>query len=334
MPRLKRFTRLLSSLVAISALAGGMVTVAQASKTLVVGDQAYNNLSVMEAAGMLDDLPYEVQWKQFSSGSPVAEALNTGNIDIGFVGDAPPLFLGALGGDFNIIGVSRQNLDGVAIVVRGDSTIHSLADLRGKRIAIWRGSWSQQLLFNALAKAGIPRDAVELRYLDALDASHALDSGAVDAIGSWDPYVIQLERRGARVLTTAEGLIPAQSFIIASDSAIGDKRAIIGDFLQRVQRARAWSLDDPGHTDVYAEAWAGKTRADPDIAKAWFARSRTRVEPITPAAIDGAQQTVDFFAGIGLIDTYDVSRLFDDAFTRALRDNTHTDTASTADTTR
>ncbi|MBS7727144.1 ABC transporter substrate-binding protein, partial [Vibrio cholerae] len=101
---------------------------------------------VMEAAGVLDDLPYTLDWKQFTAGSPVAEALNVGSLDLGLLGDAPVLFLGALGAPIKVIAVSRQNLDGVAILVKKDSSIHSLADLAGKRAAIWKGSWSQQLL--------------------------------------------------------------------------------------------------------------------------------------------------------------------------------------------
>lgn len=330
MPSLRARLALVSSLIAASVMNATMTLTARADDTLVVGDQAYNNRSVMEAAGVLEDLPYEVDWKQFSSGSPVAEALNTGNLDLGFVGDAPPLFLGALGADINIIGVSRQQLDGVAIVVQGNSDIHSLSDLRGKRIAVWRGSWSQQLLFTALARAGIPLDAVQLRYLDALDASHALNSGAVDAIGSWDPYVIQLERHGARILTTAEGLIPAQSFIVANAQALDQKHAIITDFLERVRKARAWSLSEPGHTRAYAKVWTGRTRADEELATAWFARSRTLAGPVTPQTIEGAQQTVDFFAGLGLIEGYDVSRLFDDSFTTALQSDASTQQVSAA----
>lgn len=170
-------------------------SLAAAAQTLVVGDQSYNARAVMEAAGVLEQLPYTLEWKQFTAGSPVAEALNVGSLDIGLLGDAPPLFLGALGAPIKVIAVSRQNLEGVAILARKDSPIHSLQDLRGKRAAIWKGSWSQQLLFSALDKAGVPRDAVELRYLSALDASHALDGGSVDVIATWETYVTQQEDR-------------------------------------------------------------------------------------------------------------------------------------------
>lgn len=220
-------------------LAAGMAALLCLSanaQTLVVGDQSYNAQAVMEAAGVLDDLPYTLEWKQFTAGSPVAEALNTNSLDIGLLGDAPVLFLGALGAPIKVIAVSQQSLDGVAILVKKDSSIHSLADLKGKRAALWKGSWSQQLLLTALDKAGVPKDSLELRYLSALDASHALEGGSVDVIATWEPYVTQQERQGARVLATAEGLIPAQSFIAASTRAVDGKRAQISDFLQRLKK--------------------------------------------------------------------------------------------------
>ncbi|AYG44922.1 ABC transporter substrate-binding protein [Pseudomonas sp. Leaf58] len=305
----------------LKQLAAGVLasslSLAAAAQTLVVGDQSFNARAVMEAAGVLNDLPYTLEWKQFTAGSPVAEALNVGSLDIGLLGDAPPLFLGALGAPIKVIAVSRQNLDGVAILARKDSNIHSLEDLRGKRAAIWKGSWSQQLLFSALDKAAVPRDALELRYLSALDASHALDGGAVDVIATWEPYVTQQERQGARVLATAEGLIPAQSFVVANAKAVEAKRAQISDFLQRLKKARDWTLSDPAHTEAYADAWAKRTRADRDIARAWFARARTDVAALNPQVIVEAQKTVDFFAGLGLIKAYPAASLFDTSFAAA-----------------
>lgn len=98
----------------------GLLAATQAlATTLVVGDQSYNTRTVMEAAGVLGDLPYQLEWKQFTAGSPVAEALNVGSLDLGLLGDAPPLFLGALGAPIRVVGISRQSLDGVAVLVRG-----------------------------------------------------------------------------------------------------------------------------------------------------------------------------------------------------------------------
>ncbi|HEY0288030.1 MAG TPA: ABC transporter substrate-binding protein [Pseudomonas sp.] len=294
------------------------VSLATQAADLIVGDQSYNARTVMEAAGVLKDVPYTLEWKQFTAGSPVAEALNVGSLDVGLLGDAPALFMGALGAPIKVIGVSRQNLEGVAIVVAKDSPIKTVADLKGKKVAIWKGSFSQQLMLTALDKAGVPRDAVEYRYLSALDSSHALDGGSVDAIATWDPYVTQQERQGSRVIATAKGLIPAQSFIVANDRAIKDKRAQIADFLQRLQTARAWSVASAQNTDTYANAWSALTKADAEVARRWFERSQTVVVPVDAQVIAQAQQTIDFFNGAGLTKSYPAGNVFDDSFSAEL----------------
>ena len=310
---MRYLTRLAAGLAAV------LLCLTANAQTLVVGDQSYNAQAAMEAAGVLENLPYTLEWKQFTAGSPVAEALNVGSLDIGLLGDAPVLFLGALGAPIKVIAVSRQNLDGVAILVKKDSPIRSLADLAGKRAAIWKGSWSQQLLLTALDKAGVPSDSLELRYLSALDASHALEGGSVDVIATWEPYVTQQERQGARVLATADGLIPAQSFIAANARAVEAKRVQISDFLQRLKKARDWARQTPANTDAYADAWARRTRADAGIARAWFARARTTVEPVTAQSPAEAQKTVDFFAGQGLVKPYPAANLFDQSFAASLQ---------------
>ena len=298
------------------------VSAGVSAQTLTVGDQSYNTRAVMEAAGVLNDLPYTLDWKQFTAGSPVAEALNVGSLDVGLLGDAPPLFLGALGAPIKVIAVSQQSLDGVAILARKDSAINTLADIKGKRVAIWKGSWSQQLLFTALDKAGVPRDSVDIRYLSALDASHALEGGSVDVIATWEPYVTQQERQGAKVIATAKGLIPAQSFVVANNESLSEKRAAISDFLQRLKKAREWTLSDPAHNDAYADAWAERTKADREIARAWFSRAKTQVGPVDQTKIAAAQQTIDFFSGLGLIKSYPAASLFDDSFKGAFEPNT------------
>ncbi len=310
---MRTFVKMAAAVLATS------ISLGASALTLTVGDQSYNTRAVMDAAGVLDHLPYTLEWKQFTAGSPVAEALNAGSLDLGLLGDAPPLFLGALGAPIKVIAVTQQNLGGIAIVVGKDSPIKTVADIRGKRVAIWKGSWSQQLLFTALDKAGVPRDAVDIRYLSALDASHALDGGSVDVIATWEPYVTQQERQGGRVIATAQGLIPAQSFVVANNHSREEKRAAIADFLQRLKKAREWSVNDPAHNEAYADAWAERTRADRDIARAWFSRAKTDVGPVTEQNIADAQKTIDFFSGLGLIKSYPAASLFDTSFNAAVQ---------------
>lgn len=113
-------------------------TFAQAADkvTLRVGDQNYYNVRAsVEASGVLKDAPYIVDWKHFQSAAPVAEGLDAGALDLGFLGDSGFLFLAAKGAPVKLIGVSRQNPDTIALLVPKDSPAKSIADLKGKKVA-------------------------------------------------------------------------------------------------------------------------------------------------------------------------------------------------------
>lgn len=120
----------------------------------------------MEASGVLEGAPYKVDWKHFQSAAPVAEGLDAGALDLGFLGDSGFIFLAAKGAPVKLIGVSRQNPDTIALLVPKDSPAKTIADLKGKKVAYWPGAWSQQLTLRALEKAGLPRDYA-VRQTDA-----------------------------------------------------------------------------------------------------------------------------------------------------------------------
>ncbi|AJC23289.1 hypothetical protein RO07_12075 [Pandoraea pulmonicola] len=284
---------------------------------LVVGDQAYNAQSLFEASGALRDAPYTVAWKQFPAGTPVIEAVNAGALDIGLQGDGPVLFLAAQGAQVKVIGIYRDSPDSVVLLAGPHTQIKSVEDLQGKTVAVTRGGWSQQLVLAALASKGLPLDSVKYSYLASVDSAAALQAGKVDATATWEPYVTRLRQAGARTVVTARGLIAAQSYLSTTQKVIDTKRDLLGDFVQRYQRAREWSLADPRHIERYADAWATKSRVDPKLAHQWFSTSRIRYEPLTEAAIAEAQKSVDDFVKTGtLAKRFDVRSLFDTSFNK------------------
>lgn len=284
---------------------------------LVVGDQAYNAQSLFDASGALQDAPYTVSWKQFPAGTPVVEAVNAGALDIGLQGDGPVLFLAAQGAPVKVIGIYRDSPDSVVLLAGSHTQIKTVADLKGKTVAITRGGWSQQLVQAALVSAGLPLDSVKYSYLASVDSAAALQAGKVDATATWEPYVTRLRQAGARTVVTARGLIAAQSYLSTTQKVIDSKRELLGDFVQRYQRAREWSLADPRHIERYADVWAAKSRVDPKLAHQWFSTSRIRFEPLTDSAIAEAQKSVDDFVKTGtLAKGFDVRGLFDTSFNK------------------
>lgn len=311
--RLRRGAAVVLSVAAILPFASK----AADKPVLVVGDQAYNAQSLFEASGVLKDAPYTVSWKQFPAGTPVVEAVNAGALDIGLQGDGPVLFLAAQGAPVKVIGIYRDSPDSVVLLAGPHTQIKTVADLAGKTVAVTRGGWSQQLVQAALTSAGLPLDSVKYSYLASVDSAAALQAGKVDATATWEPYVTRLRQAGARPVVTARGLIAAQSYLSTTQKVIDTKRELLGDFVQRYQRAREWSLADSRHIERYADAWAARSRVDPKLAHQWFSTSRIRYEPLTDTAIAEAQKSVDDFVATGtLTKRFDVRDLFDTSFNK------------------
>ncbi len=286
----------------------------RAGSTLVVGDQKGGSRALMEAAGVLSDVPYAIDWKEFAAAAPLMEAMNAGAIDTGVVGDAPFTFAKAAGMHAKAVAAVRQNLAGLAILVRGASPISTVNDLKGKTIATGRGSIGHQLVLALAEKHGWAKDDVKTIFLLPPDAKVAYSSGSVDAWATWEPYVAQEEILfGARRVATAEDLMPGLTYQAASDVAIAGKRALLRDFIDRLSKARAWSLT---HTDAYADAWATLVGLDPVIPRLWLSRARITVVPIDESVVADEQKTIDLYRRSGLIKTdLKASDLFDRSFT-------------------
>ena len=302
--------------IALFALAARQ-SIAETPVTLTIGEQNYFNIQAsMEASGVLNDAPYKIDWKHFQAAAPIAESLNSNALDIGFLGDSAMLTLAARGAPVKIVAVSRQNLDGVAILVPQNSSVKKIADLKGKTVAIWRGAWSQQLILRALEHEGLPADSVKYSFLMPIDATNAFANGAVDAVALWEPFVSTLElKQGARPIATAQGLMPALSFVAATDGAASGKRAAIDDFLRRVVAARKW-VD--AHPREYAELWAKRGNLDVDVAYRWLSSAHQAIGPVDDAAAKDAQDTSDFLAKEGVIPArFDTAKILDRSYSDA-----------------
>jgi sulfonate transport system substrate-binding protein len=281
------------------SLAASVTAGSAAEVVLRIGDQKGNAQAVMEAAGVLKDVPYKIEWKEFAAAAPLLEALGAGAIDTGLVGDAPFTFAAAANLPVKAIAAIRQSRDGLAILVSEKSPIQSLDDLRGKKIATGRGSVGHQLVLAALAAKGWTPDDVQLVFLAPSDAKIAYSQGSVDAWSTWEPYVSQEEVlfKSKRILS-GEGLTPGLSFTVATLEAIRDKRVQLEDFVSRLTSARAWSQD---HVEGYAQTWGRLMNIPSAVAVNWLQRARMRVAPIDDGVVADEQTTIDLYFRSGLI---------------------------------
>jgi sulfonate transport system substrate-binding protein len=270
--------------------------------TLRVGDQKGTAAqALLQAAGELDKVPYKITWSQYTSGPPMLEAVNAGAVDIGGVGNAPPAFAAAAGSKIKIVASYRTGLPGQAVIVPRGSAIKSPADLRGKKIAVAKGSSSHYHLLTVLTRAGLSLSDIQPQYLQPADALAALSTGRIDAWAIWDPYTAQAERQeGARILVDGTGYVNGDSFYVAGDKALHDKArtAALRDFVGRIQRAHAWVN---AHPEPWARAYAQLTGLPYAVTLNAVKRDTNQDHPIDAATIAGEQQLADAFAGAKLI---------------------------------
>ena len=277
---------------------------------LHVGDQRGSTRALLQGAGELDHVPYKIEWDVFPVGAPLIEAMKAGAVDFGYVGSSTMTFGLAAGAPIKAINVWRFDGPGSGILVAGNGPIKTVADLRGKRIAVVRGSPGHLLVIEALEQAGVPLKDVTIVNLSAGDAKAALTSGSIDAWSIWDPFLAIGEQQDHdRVIITSAQLACG----VASDSAIAAKRAQLLDFIGRVQRAYAWA---EAHPEAAARSYAAETGVPLDIARIVRGRQHAVVlTSVTDEAIAAHQHAADLYARVGLIPKHiDIAQVYDRSF--------------------
>ena len=290
--------------------------------TLNVADVSLGTKQVLQSAGELESVPYTINWSAFPSGPPMVEALNGGAVDVGFIGNIPPLNAQVAGVPFKIVGAAlpkNPKVTQFAIVVPANSPIRSIADLKGKRITIQNGTTTHIIILKALAAAKLKPEDVTLVNLPGSDARAAFDRGDVDAWVTIEPNVSAVELHGGRVLANAaEWLLPYQ-FLIANPTALADERksAALGDFAARFARAQKWVSENK---DAWAKTYSQTTKAPEDVAKLVVDRAQLSFVPIDQTVIDEQQSLFDIFHGLGIYkDELSVSKVFDDRYNDAIQ---------------
>src|ERR1700722_6469710 len=221
-----------------------------------IGYQKYGSLNVVKAQGTFDrelaQRGIKIQWTQFPAGPQLLEGMNVGSIDIGHAGEAPPIFAQAAGTPFVYLGSQPPYPVGEAILVPKNSPIKTVADLKGKRIALNKGSNVHYLLLKALEKAGLKYQDVQLAFLPPADARAAFDGGKVDAWAIWDPFLtVAQSATGARVLTDGEGLVANREFFFATRKFAETHVEIIQALTAAIDRAGTWAKEKPAEVAAY-----------------------------------------------------------------------------------
>jgi len=289
------------TLGALAALASGL-SAAQGSKpeVLRLGYQKSSTLTViLKTRGTLEQLlaPLNVKlsWHEFTSGLPLLEALNLGNIDVSAdVADTVPVFAQAAGANLTFVAQEAPSPSAQAIVVRADSPIQSVAGLKGKKIGFAKAAGAHYLLLAALEKAGLSFKDIEPAYLSPADGRAAFERGAIDAWVVWDPFLAAVQRQSAvRVLADGRDDVASyQRYYLASTPYAQARPDVLRVIFAELQKAGAWVKQSPKEAAaLLAPVW-GLDAATVEQANS---RRSYEVRAVAPSRLVEQQRIADAF---------------------------------------
>ena len=300
---MRRHTLALLFAATVAAAGASAPARAQSAQEVRIGYQKYGTLTLLKGRGTLEQRlaaqNIKVKWTEFPAGPVLLEGLNVGSIDFGTVGEAPPVFAQAAGANLVYVGNEPPSPASEAIVVPKASGIRSLADLKGKKIVLNKGSNVHYLLVKALEKAGIDYRDVQTIYLPPADARAAFERGSVDAWAIWDPFLAAAEKQlGARVLADGKGLVANHQFYLASRPYAEKHPEIVRAILEELAKVDEWGARN--QKDV-AAILAAQTGLDADVVALAASRYAYGVKPISATVLEQQQKVADAFTGLKLI---------------------------------
>ncbi|KAF1066806.1 MAG: putative aliphatic sulfonates-binding protein [Pseudomonas citronellolis] len=242
----------------------------------------------------------QIQWIEFPAGPQMLEALNIGSLDLASTGDIPPIFAQAAGADLLYVGVEPPKPQAETVLVPSASTIHSIADLKGKRVAFQKGSSSHNLLLRLLQREGMSLADIQPLYLTPADARAAFAAGQIDAWAIWDPWYSALTLDGqARLLANGEGLGLSGPFYLSTRGFAKQWPQVIDQALAVFNQAEALTRSDEAGSVAIMARITGLSQAV--IAETFRHRPPSPITPVDAPALAAQQRTADLFRSVGIL---------------------------------
>lgn len=303
------YTFLTVSLASVIGIAGcaketeQQDTTKQQTTTLSIGFQKYGILPIVKAKGELEKSlaaqGVHVKWVEFPAGPQLLEGLNVGSVVFGEAGEAPPIF--AQAANPNLVYVANQPPapTAEALIVQKDSTIRSIQDLKGKRIALNKGSNVHYLLLKLLEANKLSLNDIQTVYLPPSDARAAFEKGAVDAWVIWDPFFAAAQHQiHARVIASGEQLVSNHQFYLADRKFAESHPEALKTLISTLNQTTDWVKS---HPDDAAKLLEKPTGLGFDVLKTSISRMGFGVQPISTQVAKEQQYVADAFFAQKLI---------------------------------
>jgi sulfonate transport system substrate-binding protein len=303
------YTLIAASLASLMGVAGcakkpeQQSTTKQETTTLNIGFQKYGILPIVKAKGELEKTlaaqGIQVKWVEFPAGPQLLEGLNVGSVVLGEAGEAPPIF--AQAANPNLVYVANQPAapSAEALIVQKDSPIQSIQDLKGKRIALNKGSNVHYLLLKLLEENNLTLSDIQPVYLPPSDARAAFEKGAVDAWVIWDPFLAAAEHQiHARVIANGEHLVSNHQFYLSDRQFAENHPQVLNTVVTTLNQTTDWVKT---HPDDAAKLLEKPTALEFDILKTSISRMGFGVQPISEKVAKEQQYVADAFFAQKLI---------------------------------
>lgn len=292
----------------LAAMASSFAVSANARETVRIGYQKSSTLiTLLKTQGTLEQAldkdNIDITWHEFPSGLPLLEALNVGNVDISAdVADTVPIFAQAAKARLTYFAEESPSPAAQAIVVRNNSPIRQLSDLKGKKIAVTRAAGTHYLLIAALTKSGLSFSDIKPAYLSPADGRAAFENDKVDAWVIWEPFLTSVQRQlPTRTLTDGAGLASYKRYYLTSTAYAKAHPEVLKRVYEQLHLAGAWVKSHPHEAaQVLGPLWGN---LDVDTVEVANAHRSYQVEPVKADQLGEQQKIADAFFNAGLLPT-------------------------------
>jgi sulfonate transport system substrate-binding protein len=273
-----RYLTSISVIASVIAISGcGSNGGNSAAKDIHLDYAYYSPLSlVVRDQHLLENRGYNVTWVLSAGSNKANEGLRSKALDVGSTAGSAALVARANGSPIKAVDLFAGG-EWTALLVAKDSPINSVADLKGKKVAVTKGTDPYFFLLQSLATAGLSPSDIEIVNLQHADGKTALERGNVDAWSGLDPFIAQtIQQSGSRFIYrnpsfNSYGFVDArEDFIAAHPEAV---QAVVDSY----EEARKWAK---AHPDQLAALLASQANIALSVAQEELTRTLVDIDPV------------------------------------------------------
>lgn len=296
------FSRLSKPLLAAAVLLAALGSTAQAAAPAEVRlDYAYYSPTslVLRHFGWLEKaLPgTKVDWVLSQGSNRSLEYLNGGSIDFASTAGLAAVLSRANGSPIKTVYIASRP-EWTALAVRKDSTIKSVADLKGKKIAATKGTDPFLFTLRSLQQAGLSKDDVELVHLQHADGRIALERGDVDAWAGLDPLLAASQLQAGSQLLYRNIEFNSYGVISVTETFAAEHADTVEQVIKAYEQARTWARE---HPDDLAALLAKESGLPLDVAKLQLSRTDFSDAQPGPKQVEALKAAAPILTAEGLV---------------------------------